>query len=31
VLLAHNFGRQGLGLALEDRLRRAAGGQLRAV
>ena len=31
VLLAHSFGRHGLGLALEDRLRRAAGGQLRAV
>jgi L-threonylcarbamoyladenylate synthase len=31
VLLAHSFGRQGLGLALEDRLRRAAGGRLRAV
>jgi L-threonylcarbamoyladenylate synthase len=31
VLLAHSFGRQGLGLAIEDRLRRAAGGQLRAV
>jgi len=31
VLLAHTFGRAGLGLALEDRLRRAAGGTLRAV
>lgn len=31
VLLAHSFGRQGLGLAIEDRLRRAAGGRLRAV
>lgn len=31
VLLAHSFGRHGLGLAIEDRLRRAAGGRLRAV
>ncbi|HEX6544596.1 MAG TPA: L-threonylcarbamoyladenylate synthase [Ktedonobacterales bacterium] len=31
VLLAHSFGRQGLGLAIEDRLRRAAGGRLRPV
>ncbi|HKT37668.1 MAG TPA: Sua5 family C-terminal domain-containing protein, partial [Ktedonobacterales bacterium] len=31
VLLAHSFGREGLGLAIEDRLRRAAGGRLRAV
>ncbi len=31
LLLAHSFGRRGLGLAIEDRLRRAAGGHLRAV
>jgi L-threonylcarbamoyladenylate synthase len=31
LLLAHSFGRHGLGLAIEDRLRRAAGGHLRAV
>ena len=31
VLLAHSYGREGLGLAIEDRLRRAAGGKLRAV
>lgn len=31
LILAHTFGREGLGLALEDRLRRAAGGELRAV
>jgi L-threonylcarbamoyladenylate synthase len=31
LLLAHTFGPAGLGLALCDRLRRAAGGQLRAV
>ena len=31
LLLAHSFGRQGLGLAIEDRLRRAAGGRLRTV
>jgi L-threonylcarbamoyladenylate synthase len=31
VILAHTFGTQGLGLALWDRLRRAAGGQLRSV
>jgi L-threonylcarbamoyladenylate synthase len=30
-LLAHTFGEAGLGLALRDRLRRAAGGQLRPV
>jgi len=29
VILAHTFGHEGLGLALEDRLRRAAGGELR--
>ncbi|HEY7341749.1 MAG TPA: L-threonylcarbamoyladenylate synthase [Ktedonobacterales bacterium] len=31
LLLAHNFGQKGLGLAIEDRLRRAAGGRLRTV
>jgi L-threonylcarbamoyladenylate synthase len=31
LLLTHSFGRQGLGLAIEDRLRRAAGGSLRTV
>ncbi len=31
LLLAHSFGRRGLGLAIEDRLRRAAGGRLRTV
>ncbi|HKT40566.1 MAG TPA: L-threonylcarbamoyladenylate synthase [Ktedonobacterales bacterium] len=31
LLLAHSFGRQGLGLAIEDRLRRAAGGRLHTV
>lgn len=31
LLLAHTFGQAGLGLALEDRLRRAAGGTLRRV
>src|SRR5690349_20136013 len=31
LLLAHSFGTQGLGLAIEDRLRRAAGGRLRTV
>lgn len=31
LLLAHTFGRAGLGLALEDRLRRAAGGTLRPL
>jgi L-threonylcarbamoyladenylate synthase len=31
VLLAHTYGRAGLGLAIEDRLRRAAGGTLRAL
>jgi L-threonylcarbamoyladenylate synthase len=31
VILAHTFGREGLGLALWDRLRRAAGGTLQAV
>jgi L-threonylcarbamoyladenylate synthase len=31
VLLAHSFGRQGLGLAIDDRLRRAAGGRLRTL
>lgn len=31
LLLAHSFGSEGLGLAIEDRLRRAAGGHLRAV
>ncbi|HST88599.1 MAG TPA: L-threonylcarbamoyladenylate synthase [Ktedonobacterales bacterium] len=30
LILAHTFGREGLGLALWDRLRRAAGGELRA-
>jgi L-threonylcarbamoyladenylate synthase len=30
LLLAHTFPREGLGLALWDRLRRAAGGQLTA-
>ena len=29
VILAHTFGREGLGLAIWDRLRRAAGGELR--
>jgi L-threonylcarbamoyladenylate synthase len=29
LILTHTFGREGLGLALEDRLRRAAGGALR--
>lgn len=29
LILAHTFGREGLGLALWDRLRRAAGGELR--
>ncbi len=31
VIVAHTFGREGLALALADRLRRAAGGHLRAV
>ena len=31
VILAHTFGTQGLGLALWDRLRRAAGGTFRTV
>ncbi len=31
LLLAHTFGKHGMGLALEDRLRRAAGGTLRPV
>jgi len=31
LLLAHTFGRAGLALALEDRLRRAASGDLRQV
>ncbi|HEU5348526.1 MAG TPA: L-threonylcarbamoyladenylate synthase [Ktedonobacterales bacterium] len=31
LLLAHSYGRAGLGLAIEDRLRRAAGGKLRTV
>lgn len=31
VILAHTFGREGLGLALDDRLRRAAGGQFQRV
>jgi L-threonylcarbamoyladenylate synthase len=31
LLLAHSFGRQGLGLAIEDRLRRASGGRLHTV
>lgn len=31
VLLAHTFGREGMGLAIWDRLRRAAGGQLRQI
>lgn len=31
VMLAHTYGREGLGLALWDRLRRAAGGALRNV
>jgi L-threonylcarbamoyladenylate synthase len=31
VILAHTFGRKGLGLALEDRLRRAAGGHFQRV
>lgn len=31
LILAHTFGRAGLGLALEDRLRRAGGGGLRPL
>jgi L-threonylcarbamoyladenylate synthase len=31
LLLAHSFGTRGLGLAIEDRLRRAAGGRLRTI
>ena len=31
LIVAHTFGREGLGLALLDRLRRAAGGQLQQV
>lgn len=31
LILAHTFGREGLGLALWDRLRKAAGGALRPV
>jgi len=31
VILTHTYGTEGLGLALYDRLRRAAGGMLRAV
>ena len=31
VIVAHTFGREGLALALADRLRRAAGGRLRVV
>lgn len=31
LVLAHTFGRAGLGLALEDRLRRAAGGTLQRI
>jgi L-threonylcarbamoyladenylate synthase len=31
LILAHTFGSEGLGLAIRDRLRRAAGGQLRQV
>jgi L-threonylcarbamoyladenylate synthase len=31
LILAHTFGHEGLGLALEDRLRRAAGGTLSSV
>lgn len=31
VLLAHTYGREGMGLAIWDRLRRAAGGQLRSL
>jgi L-threonylcarbamoyladenylate synthase len=31
LLLTHSFGTRGLGLAIEDRLRRAAGGSLRTV
>lgn len=31
LLLAHTFGREGLGLALWDRLRKAAGGALRPI
>ena len=31
TLLAHTYGSEGLGLAIDDRLRRAAGGRLRAV
>ncbi len=31
LLVAHTFGREGLGLALWDRLRKAAGGTLRTV
>lgn len=31
IILTHTFGMEGLGLALWDRLRRAAGGQMRTV
>jgi L-threonylcarbamoyladenylate synthase len=31
LILAHTFGTDGLGLALHDRLRRAAGGELRPI
>jgi L-threonylcarbamoyladenylate synthase len=31
VILAHTFGTEGLGLAIRDRLRRAAGGEMRQV
>jgi len=31
VIIAHTFGQAGMGLALWDRLRRAAGGQLQPV
>jgi L-threonylcarbamoyladenylate synthase len=31
IILAHTFGTEGLGLALHDRLRRAAGGTLREI
>ena len=31
ILLAHTYGREGMGLAVWDRLRRAAGGQLRSL